>query len=838
MAPHKSETTSRLAARYIDADLLFSDTEAWTFLRVPTVSYEFLSYTDRQSLAHRIHLALGALVTGQDPVEAHLVITTRPVSEQYWAEDLDERVQRWSPAPGWNSYRDEMVRYLEGAEFVRKEVYVGVCLGSRTGKGAPKAQALDLLAPIKALIKRGEQALDIEDDVVSADEIAYFRVKAKEAQRSLSQSHIHAVPAHENQVAWLISKALHPAMDTPAPTVSPTRVWGPGEVSALAEGEVTNASRFLKIEQYNPETGQVEVGYTATVCLSRFPDVLLFPDQEPWMHYAAALPFPVDISTRMTLVPPLKVQKDVGRKLMDAQDQATHIAETGAMVPLDLQETYEKTTALQYTISKDRVPWVYGRHRLTITAPTEEILHDRVRKVIEHYRDLAIDVVLPTGDQFDLLCESMPGGKIRAKAYFQRQELMAVAGAMPTASSEVGDNIRDGRGFIGPYIGETTSRVRTKVCFSPLVASGRNRPPGCAITGAPGGGKSFLAFTLAYQTALMGAWTIYLDPKADAIPMAQLPGLGKPQLIDLRDGHHGLLDPFALADNIPEATLLALETLRLLLSTAGGMSEDREQALTNAVDAVIGQPEPSLSKVVDFLLAQEDSASRNLGTTLRVIRELEFARLCFSPQSVTRIRPEEGLTVITLLGLDLPGADTPASEYSTPNRLAVAVMYLLTRYARRLMLSLNKDHPKAIFIDEAWAITSTPQGRKLIPEVARMGRSHNTSLTLVSQNAGDLMAESVTNNISTVFSFRSEVSEEIGNVLTLLGMEHTGAHAEAVRDLRNGECLMKDADGRLARVRIDAWNEDLFRAFDTNPETRGKSTTRPGGNPAGNGWRN
>ena len=68
-------------------------------------------------------------------------------------------------------------------------------------------------------------------------------------------------------------------------------------------------------------------------------------------------------------------------------------------------------------------------------------------------------------------------------------------------------------------------------------------------------------------------------------------------------------------------------------------------------------------------------------------------------------------------------------------------MYLLTRYAKRLMLSLNKNHPKAIFIDEAWAITSTPQGAKLIPEVARMGRAHNTALVLVSQNAGDLMKE-------------------------------------------------------------------------------------------------
>jgi hypothetical protein len=150
-------------------------------------------------------------------------------------------------------------------------------------------------------------------------------------------------------------------------------------------------------------------------------------------------------------------------------------------------------------------------------------------------------------------------------------------------------------------------------------------------------------------------------------------------------------------------------------------------------------------------------------------------------------------------------------------------MYLLTRYARQLMLSLDKSHPKAICIDEAWAITTTPQGAKLIPEIARMGRSHNTALVLVSQNAGDLMAESVTNSISTKFAFRSSIPGEIDDVLELMGLDKDQGYQSAVRDLRNGECLMQDVDGRVARVQIDAWNKELFDTFNTNPETRGKS---------------
>lgn len=822
MAAKKPGTDTRLAARYIDEDLVLSDSHAWTYLRLPVVPYEFVSYEGRQSLAQRIHLALGALVTGTDVVDAHLLVTSRPVNIDFWAEDLDKRVCGWSPAPGWRKYLSDMTQHLKSVEYLRKEVYLGVCVGPRKGKGAAKPESLDLMGPLKKLVGKAESALQFEDDVISEHELDHFRRKAREVQRSLGQSYIRAVPAHPNAVAWLITKPLYPDMVCPPPSVSPNRVWGPGEIQALAEGVIENGHKRLAIEQTDPETGAPMTGYTATLALSRFPDVLLFPDQEPWMHFASALAFPVDVSSRLTLVPALKVQKDVSRKLAEAKDQATHIAETGNMVPLEVQEQYNRATALEYTINKDRVPWAYARHRLSVSAHSEELLQARVRKVIEHYRDLSIDVVVPSGDQFDLLCESQPGDQVRSKAYYQRQELMLVAGGMPTASAEVGDRIVDGKGWVGPYIGETTSRVRSMVNFSPHVAMTRNFPPGVAITGSPGAGKSFFAFTLAYQMAMQGVWTIYIDPKADAKPMGDLPGLGSPKVFDLAHGNDGMLDPFGLGDNSSDAILQALETLRLLLG--GHISEEREEALMTAIQQVSAEPNPSLSRVVDVLLGSSDVSARNLGSVLNMIRDLPFARLCFAPSGGNVVRPEDGLTIITLLGLELPTASTKPEDYSYDNRLAVSVMYLLTRYARRLMLSLDKGHPKAICIDEAWAITSTPQGAKLIPEVARMGRSHNTSLVLVSQNAGDLMDQSVTNSISSVFAFRSSVPNEIDDVLTLLTMDPTEGHRSAVRDLNNGECLFKDVDGRLARVQIDSWNQAMFDAFNTNPETRGNGT--------------
>src|SRR5208282_2074753 len=167
--------------------------------------------------------------------------------------------------------------------------------------------------------------------------------------------------------------------------------------------------------------------------------------------------------------------------------------------------------------TKERLPFVYGWHRLIVAAPTRELCVRRVEAVIEHYRDIGIDVVNSTGDQFSLLCEALPGERIRLSSYVQRQPLYTIAGGMPTATVGLGDRIDTGGvGWIGPYIGETLGRARTIVHFDPLVAAARNRPTAIAITGEPGGGKTTLALLLILQLALRGVTVAVIDPKGDA----------------------------------------------------------------------------------------------------------------------------------------------------------------------------------------------------------------------------------------------------------------------------------------------------------------------------------
>ncbi|HUR06108.1 MAG TPA: ATP-binding protein, partial [Nonomuraea sp.] len=489
----------------------------------------------------------------------------------------------------------------------------------------------------------------------------------------------------------------------------------------------------------------------------------------------------------------------------------------GAEAPLALAEQIDAARMLEHGITKERLPFVYGWHRLIVSAPTEDMCVQRVEAVIEHYRDMGIDVVNSTGDQFSLFCEALPGEKVRVNAYAQRQPLRTIAGGMATATVDLGDRLGDGsEGWLGPYIGETVGRARSIVHFDPLVAATRNRPTAIAITGEPGGGKTTLALLMIYQMALRGVTVAVIDPKGDAESLVQLLQKRdrKARVIPLGSAAPGLLDPFSFGDDIAAKKTMATETLRLLLPR---MSEERESAMIQAVAAVSNGVDPSLGKVVEFLEQSSDAASKNLGAVLRSMSEMRLAKLCFDPSGGDQVDTEGWTTVFTLGGLTLPDVATGRDDYSYEQRLSVALLYLVSQFARRLMNSLDRRAPKAIFLDEAWAITSTPEGAKLVPEVSRMGRSRNTALVLVSQNAGDLLNEQVTNCLSSVFAFRSTERVEVDHVMSLLGVEGSEEHRAVLRSLGNGECIFRDLDGRAGRIGVDLISDDLLRWLDTNP---------------------
>jgi len=801
-----TKTKSRLGIRYFDDRILLTDTHAWAYYRVPSVSYEFTTNEEREALATNLTVALAA-IRMQD-AEVHLRIVHRAYPAQEWAMGLDATSDG---GPGWRDYLEQSYQHVWGKDFWAKEIYLGVRLGQR---GMRAQFGGGTLSQLISAYRFTEPRLGLGDEAVSTAEITKFTDQSERLGRALSASAMAAKHASAPELAWLIRHTLMGSSGEPAPSSVKRRRWGAGEIETLFEGQVHNGRTILRLEDMTGES------WVASMSFARFPDVMAFPDGEPWLHFADSLPFPVEISSRMKLIPPAKASKDVSRRLAHARDMDAHIREAGAEAPIALAEQIAAARMLEHGITKERLPFVYGWHRLAVRAPTRELCVRRVEAVVEHYRDIGIDIVNSTGDQFSLLSESLPGDKLRLMSYVQRQPLYTIAGGMPTATVELGDRVEGDSGWIGPYIGETLGRARSIVHFDPLLAAARNRPTAIAITGEPGGGKTTLALLLIYQLALRGATVAVIDPKGDAESLVEyLTKQGrKARVLPLGAAAPGLLDPFSFGVDLAEKRTMATETLRLLLPR---MSEERESAMIQAVGAVAGTDRPSLGKVVRYLEESEDPAWKNTGAVMRSISEMRLARLCFAPSGGQQIDAEGWTTVFTLAGLTLPDTTTHRDDYSYEQRLSVALLYLVSQFARKLLNGIDRSVPKAIFLDEAWAITSTPEGAKLVPEVSRMGRSRNIALILVSQNAGDLLNEQVTNCLSGVFAFRSTERGEVANVMSLLGVAPSNEHKAVLRALGNGECIFRDLDDRAGRIGIDLVSEELRDWIDTNP-TRAK----------------
>jgi len=798
---------SRLSVRYFDDRILLSESHAWAYYRLPTHPYEFTTPLEREAVAINATVALAAIRLPD--TEAHLRIVHRSYPAAPWAARLDATSDG---GPGWRDYLDEMYRHVWAKDFWTKEVYLGVRLGQRGMRGQFSS---GMFSQFINAYRGSEQALGLVDEAVSDSELTRWTDQSERLGRALSSSALRARHATSDEIAWLYQHSLAGTVGDPPPSAARRRTWGAGEIEALLEGQVQNGRTMLRLEHPAGES------FVAFLSFSRFPDVMSFPEGEPWLHFADSLPFPVEVSSRMRLIPPAKASKDVGRRLAHARDMDAHIREAGVDLPLALAEQLEAARMLEHGITKERLPFVYGWHRLSVIAPTRELCQRRVEALVEHYRDIGIDVVNSTGDQFSLLCESLPGDHVRLSSYTQRQPLYTIAGGVPTATVGLGDlpvGGMDGSDetWVGPYIGETLGRARSIVHFDPLLAATRNRPTAVAITGEPGGGKTTLALLLILQLALRGVTVAVIDPKGDAeslVDVLQARGR-KARVLPLGGAAPGLLDPFSFGDDLAEKRTMATETLRLLLPR---MSEERESAMIQAVGAVAGRDRPSLGKVVRYLEQAEGAAARNLGAVLRSMSEMRLARLCFSPSGGQRIDAAGWTTVFTLAGLTLPDAAVSRDDFSYEQRLSVALLYLVSQFARRLLNGMDRRLPKAIFLDEAWAITSTPEGAKLVPEVSRMGRSRNTALILVSQNAGDLLSEQVTNCISGVFAFRSSERVEVANVMALLGVEASDEHQIALRGLGNGECIFRDLEGRVGRIGIDLISDEMRQWLDTNP---------------------
>ena len=265
---------------------------AWAYYRVPTVSYEFTTPLEREALATSITVALAAIRMAD--AEVHLRIAHRPYAAADWATSLDATSDR---GPGWLDYLEGDVPARLGQGF----------LDQRGVSRCPPRRARRARAAVRRSPGSADQLLPVGRAGTGAD-----RRQGARLPRS------PAGPSRPNASAARSCPPARWPRAMPAPTRSPgfsamrwrglassrrlaarRRTWGAGEIESLLEGQIDNGRTILRV----CPTPAASRGRRS--CRSRdSPMSCTSRTASPGLHYADALPFPVEASLRMKLIAP------------------------------------------------------------------------------------------------------------------------------------------------------------------------------------------------------------------------------------------------------------------------------------------------------------------------------------------------------------------------------------------------------------------------------------------------------------------------------------------------------------------------------------------------------
>lgn len=364
-------------------------------------------------------------------------------------------------------------------------------------------------------------------------------------------------------------------------------------------------------------------------------------------------------------------------------------------------------------------------------------------------------------------------------------------------------------------LGRTSMGKPRPIMFNPQTQIWNREPPGIVISGAPGKGKTYLALALACYSSIGSFSTIILDPKGDFMNLRYMNNIiGKVRILNLAEGNKGLLDPFYMADDLGEKTTLALEIIDMLL---GGLSKEQRASISPTIRDVAKLPKPSLALVKDELRMEQNHMAKAIGEELEIISHSQYAKLCFTPGNSKKPTLKlDGTIIITMPGIELRKS-TSTSRLTVKERFSNTIFYLITDFLRRIMHD-GSNEPKTLIIDEAWSILSTEGGSRVVEEVARLGRSLNISLILVTQNDSDLKRLNIENTIATRFAFQTSLEEGkeiIKNINLPDGMEHV------INTLEPGECLFSDFENRVVTMKVQVPPE-WDKIFRTNPNDKRK----------------
>ncbi len=812
--------------KYFEGNLIFgTNGQVYAGYALPDQHYEYRSEHDQLTLHDRLQRFYW-----NTKADTHALIVPRfqSIAEPFNVWNLRKPPKEL--AEEGTRYIEECMEFLRGREVSQYRFYMFVRLQETDVSGS-------FFAQLKYAAKDFKRYL-ADRSGVDAPEIFEEEMEAYSMQEQLVFDRIEEDLAGERvtaeEIQWLIRRGFYrgigevpirkgwePKADRIQSKGKKARRPREREILTLTEGLFdATAGRRLTVEQV--VDGKARKGYMAFLTISYFPDHLEFPGDE-WLLWLNRLPYGVEASVRTEYLDYREALDKVRNKKKEIAAEDEHAEDSGVRASQQLTESESEANQLERDLSQDKFPILKTSIILCVSAASERELQLRVQAVQDLYTDELFQVEVPYGDQWRSFNEMIPGGERLITDYIHFMEPATVAASMIGFSRQLGD----GEGF---YIGDSGHQP---VFF--LHDRGPRHPEltttgSAVIVGKVGKGKSLLAKLLAYTALLMRAKGVVFDPKDEWRKVLRLlPELQEiSRIVTLRsvEEDRGKLDPLAGAskEELVEAGETAKRILQFLARTPDGTYE--ATVLGRAVDQVISEARdrenprhPSMLQVLKYLKERMEEAPERRRDRLEEIHEVlsyqAFSgqtQLLFGDGTQKPIELTQQLTVLQVEGLVLP--QDGETDFG---RIGLAVMMAISDFSRRFS-NQTSDQFKFVLFDEAWRLSKVKEGRDILEELIRTGRSKNSAIYIVSQSASkDLIGDEIKMNVGYQFVFGPDTPQEAVAACELLGIEANDDNIDMIKNLPAGTCLMSDLENRVNELRVNPVQERLLRAFDTRP---------------------
>lgn len=645
--------------------------------------------------------------------------------------------------------------------------------------------------------------------------------------------HLGGERCQAGDIEWLIRRGFFRGLAKEPPvTLTPEamcEIWVKGEKVRLrpkksvpfllSSGLVGEEKMKTWIVHHDDEEQDGEKSYQSFFSVVDVPEEINTIGEE-WLYALEDLPFPAEVNLHFHVQTPHEAANGLQRNRKVLKDQSREYQEASEEAPITLEWAGKRGRVLENKLQKG-MPLVWSSTWMNVSGASRKELEERAAQLMQLYATKQIRVIRSPADQGHAFQLFLPGSPMDKPNQIPMDPQFLAAG-MLHGSREIGDPD-------GDYIGRTLHRIPVLLDLKRPMSKELNRSGAIVIVGTLGSGKSVLKKTLFYHAYNQGGIVFSIDPKNEDACFSLIPDIQENMaLLNFSAESKTKFNPFRMSKSEERAHGIVLDFLSLLLE--GTKNDERADAIMEAVERTFENDTRDLHQFVSELeQVAEHSPVEAIRTEARrcVNRLQSYSRSPFGKFIFARDGEENAnlsgarFVVITLAGLPLPKKRSERLHNAlTPNeRFGLGIMYLVAALGREYMFYSPSDQLKIFGIDESWMLRAFPEGALLIDEIIRMGRSFQVVPMLATQNPGDVSDEETRNNLGSIFCFRTEDPRAITDNLRLLGLDDEDEDMiQAFRELKAGDCYMKDITGRIGRVHIEPTPDDLLTVFNTTPD--------------------